>query len=261
MAYLASDATRPCQRQTSGVAVAKSGLLAYRPRRRGIAGLDMAIIFVAVAVVGSVLTVTLLTLSLGSADQGASVANRGIGEAAGPLAIRGGLLTARGDVDVDGDNVINLGGADRQAVVKLSFVLEQPQSGMLVDLTPPYTTNSTGVDPDASGLTNPTLVSVSSDNFQVTDAAWTVAFPGADNGDYFLDPGERAEFTLWLHRYDGPNSHYDLGAGASDPYVDASGGLLLARQSFAVEVAPKGAGRLTITRSLPLELALADVLE
>ena len=229
--------------------------------QRGVGALDIAIVFIAATAVGSIMAVTLLNLSQRATNDGGAAAERGLNEAAGALTLRGGVLTARGSVDVDGDNAINLAGDDDQAVVKLSFVLAASDGGIPVDLTPPYTTDSTGFDPDSSGLAYSTLIGFSSGDFQVTDGAWTISFPGSDDGDYMLEQGERAEITLWLHRYDGANAHYDLGAGSGDPYVDTSAGLLLANEPFSIEVRVKGGGTLEIQRVTPLELGASDMLE
>ncbi len=229
--------------------------------QRGVGALDVAIVFIAATTVGSIMALTLLSLSRRATDDGGAAAERGLNEAAGSLTLRGGMLTALGSVDVDGDNSINLAGNDRQAVVKLSFVLEPSGAGIPVDLTPPYTTDSTGFDPDSSGLAYSTLIGFSTGDFQVRDGAWTVSFPGSDDGDYMLEQGEHAEITLWLHRYDGANGHYDLGSGSSDPYVDSSAGLLLANKPFSIGVRVKGGGAIEIQRVTPLELGASDMLE
>ncbi len=170
-------------------------------------------------------------------------------------------MTTSGSIDIDGDNSINLNGADRQAVVKLTFVVGGPVGGMPVDLTPPFTSDSTGTDPDESGLNYSTLFGFTSRDFQMTDASWTVMFPGTDNGDYMLDVGERAEVTVWLHRYDTLNGHYEVGAGPADWFVDTAGELLVANREFSIEALARGTSVLHLERNLPLELAASDMLE
>ena len=76
-----------------------------------------------------------------------------------------------------------------------------------------------------------------------------------------LESGERAEITLWLHPYDGTNGRYGTGTNSSDPYVDASAGILLANKPFTIEVVTSGSGPLTIQRVTALELGAADSLE
>ena len=84
---------------------------------------------------------------------------------------------------------------------------------------------------------------------------------GDTNGDYFLEQGERAEITVWLHQYDGSNVLYDLGTGSSDGFVDNSTELLQTRDTFTLEVNVKGSTSLNLTRTLPLELGTSDLLD
>ncbi|MBN4064894.1 hypothetical protein JYU04_04070, partial [Dehalococcoides mccartyi] len=130
-----------------------------------------------------------------------------------------------------------------------------------VDLTPPYTVDDTLADPDLSGLSPRTFVAMSWDEFATNDAPWTVVFMGDSNGDYFLDQGERAEITIWLHQYDGANVLYDLGAGTSDGFVDTATELLQKRDLFTIEINVGGSTSLVLQRTLPLELGTSDLLD
>ena len=84
---------------------------------------------------------------------------------------------------------------------------------------------------------------------------------GDSNGDYFLEKGERAEITVWLHQYDGVNVLYDLGAGASDGYVDTATELLQQLDRFTIEVIVSGSSSLVLERTLPIELGTSDLLD
>jgi hypothetical protein len=165
-----------------------------------------------------------------------------------------------GEIDVDGNDTILLSGVDELAVAKLKFTVELTTDSM-VDLTPPNTVDDTQTDPDSSGLSPRTFINISWDEFTTSTAQWTVEFMGDSNGDYFLEKGERAEITLWLHEYDGTNVLYDLGAGTSDGYVDSAIELLQQRDSFAIEIIVSGASSLVLERTLPLELATSDLLD
>jgi hypothetical protein len=130
-----------------------------------------------------------------------------------------------------------------------------------IDLTPPYVTDDTGVDPDANSGEQKTFISVTTKSFSAPSAAWTVSFPGTDDGDNFLDDGEKAEITVWLHPYDWTNALYDLGSGSSDAFVDASSELLLDSGHVTIRIVPPNAPATIITRNLPLELTSRMVLE
>ncbi|MBI4306485.1 MAG: hypothetical protein HY678_09235 [Chloroflexi bacterium] len=219
--------------------------------QRGVTGIETAIILIAFVVVASVFAFTMLNTGLFAAGQAGQTALAGLEQAQSNAVPRGSVFATRGDVDVDANNVIDLNGVDRQAVVKVTFVLTLAANGNVLDLTPPYTSNDSGTDPDASGLSNKTTVSLQTEKTFVRGAAWTITFPGDDDGDYLLEQGEQAEITVWLHTYDNANAVWDLGAGTSDPYVDASGDLLRTSSTFTVQIMTAGGAALTLQRSTP----------
>lgn len=186
--------------------------------------------------------------------------NDGITGSASQLTLRTGVVAVSGEIDVDANDTILLSGVDELAVTKLKFVVEVA-SDISVNLTPPQTTDDTLIDPDSSGLSPTTFIAVSWDEFTTNDVPWTVAFMGDTDGDYHLDQGERAEITIWLHKYDGTNVLYDLGAGSSDGFVDAALELLQKRDTFTVELNVGGSTSLVLQRTLPLELGTSDLLD
>ncbi len=209
---------------------------------------------IAFVVVASVFAMTTLQTGIFSAQQGKEVAMSGLDQATGSLQIRGSVRAVRGDVDVDGNDVILLSGVDDQAVAKIIFTVTGALGSSMTDLTPPHTFNDTGTDPDASSLTNRSHVTIQTDSFLINDAAWTVTFPGSDNGDYILDQAERAEITIWLHTYDNVNSLWDLGIGTSDPYIDAASSLIGVSDEFTIQFHPAKGNTLNIQRTLPVVL-------
>lgn len=217
---------------------------------------------IAVAAILSVSAISTVMLSIGARtnDEAADTVNDGISGVAGGLITRPGVISIRGDVDVDGDDTINLAGSDSQAVTKVVMVVTAGGADG-VDLTPPYLADATGTDPDVSGLSPTTFVKVVTANFNESEAAWTVTFPGTGDGDYFLEPGERAEITVWLHRNDLVNSLYEMGAGESDPFIDESGELVLANALISIEVIPLNSGAMVVERVLPPELSASDLLD
>ncbi|MCZ6538427.1 MAG: hypothetical protein O6922_01205 [Chloroflexi bacterium] len=229
-------------------------------RQRGAVAIEVAIITLAgfgVAVLGAV---ALLSSSFFVTDSGERVINDGIAGAASQMMARTSVIADSGEVDVDGNDTILLSGVDELAVAKLKFVVELTADG-LIDLTPPNTVDDTQTDPDSSGLSQRTYIKISWDEFTTSSAQWTVVFMGDSNGDYFLEKGERAEITVWLHQYDGVNVLYDLGAGASDGYVDTATELLQQLDRFAIEVIVGGSSSLVLERTLPIELGTSDLLD
>jgi archaellin len=160
-------------------------------------------------------------------------------------------LATRGNVDVDGNNVIDLNGVDLQAVVKITFTLTIASDGTALDLTPPFTKNDTGVDPDSSGLTDRATVTLQTEDIFISEAVWAIDFPGDDDGDYMPEQAEQAEITVWLQTYDNANALWDLGTGSGDAYVVSSANLLRTSTSFTMQVMTVGGAALTLQRTTP----------
>lgn len=230
------------------------------PPQKGFSAIEVAIFMVAAMVVVSISTVALLSLSSDAAQAGTATADRGLDSATGPLQLQGPVIATRGDIDIDGNDVIDLSGSDIQAVVALRFVLTADFADS-TDLTPTYTVDQSGTDPDFSTDQNATVISVISEGFNASSSAWSVTFPGSDDGDLFLDRGERAEVTLWLHPLDVANGWYDLGSGASDPFVDSASEALMARGQVTVRITPDGAPETVVERTMPVELSSTILLD
>ena len=205
-------------------------------------------------VVAAVFAFAMLNTGLFAAGQAGQTALTGVERAKGNIVPRGSLFATRGNVDVDGNNVINLNGVDVQAVVKISFTVTIATAGAVLDLTPPYTKNDTGVDPDPSGLSPKITISLQADSIYIASAAWTVSFPGDNDGDYMLETGEQAEITIWLQTYDTANALWDLGTGLADPYIDTSGSLPRTSSTFTVQVLTPAGAALTLQRTTPVYL-------
>lgn len=235
--------------------------LSNRPdRQRGSVAIEVAIIAIAGFIIAIVGAISMLGSSFLITSTGERVVNDGYVGSASQLTLRTGVVAERGEIDVDGNNTILLSGDDELAVAKLMFTVEV-STDISVDLTPPKTNDDTMTDPDSSGLTPSSFISLSWDEFVTNDAEWTVDFSGDTNGDYFLDEGERAEITVWLHQYDGTNVLYDLGSGTGDGFVDTAIELLQKRDSFTVEIIVGGSTSLVFQRTLPLELGTSDLLD
>ena len=235
--------------------------LSNRPdRQRGSVAIEVAIIAITGFIIAIVGAVSLLGSSFLVTSTGERVVNDGFVGSASQLTLRTGVVAESGEIDVDGNNTILLSGVDELAVAKLIFTVEV-STDISVDLTPPKTTDDTLTDPDSSGLSASSFINVSWDEFTTNSAEWTVTISGDTNGDYFLDQGERAEISVWLHEYDGTNVLYDLGSGTSDEFVDTATELLQKRDNFAVEISVGGSTSLVIQRTLPLELGTSDLLD
>jgi archaellin len=228
--------------------------------QKGSVAIEVAIIAIAGFIVAVLGAVALLSSSFVVTNTGKGIISDGFTGSASQLIARTGVIAESGEIDVDGNDVILLSGVDELAIAKLKFIVEV-STDVMVDLTPPKTVDDTLTDPDSSGLTPRTYISVSWNEFTTIEAEWTVTFKGDTNGDYFLEKGERAELTIWLYEYDGTNVLYDLGSGTSDGFVDTATELLQARDTFTLEILVDGSTSLLLQRTLPLELGTSDLLD
>lgn len=206
-------------------------------RQRGITGLETAIILIAFVIVASVFAFTILSVGVFSAQKSAETANAGLEEARGTISPSGWLVAKTGDV------------AGTTSVVQAIFTITLTVDGQPVDLTPPYTANDTGTDPDASGLKAPTVISLTSANKHIAAAQWTVTFPGNDDGDYLLERNETAEITVWLHQKQS-NGTYALGT-ATDDFLSTR---LVSSDRFSIEVQPTTGSTFKLEKKIPANL-------
>ncbi len=215
---------------------------------------------IAATIVATISTIALLSLSGDAAQAGTQAANRGLDHAVGPVRLSGPVVATRGDIDLNADNVIDLSGVDIQAVSTLQLLLSGDLFGD-IDLTPPYTADGTGTDPDFSTSQTATVVTVTTEDFSASSAAWTVTFPGTDDGDNILEHGEKAEMTVWLYTKDMANGWFDLGSGSSDPFVDSSSESPVARDRITVRITSDDAPETSVTFVMPIELTSSMLLQ
>ncbi len=205
----------------------------------GITGLETAIILIAFVVVASVFAFTVLSAGIFSSERSKETIYAGVDETKTTLAPRGSTVALSGDV----------GGT--AAVTRVIFnVGITSGGGGAVNLTPPFTFDGTGTDPDASGLQAVTTVSFTDNREYLSEVPWTVRFLGGDNGDYLIDVGEMAEISVWLHSVDTGTGIYNLGT-SSDQYVENRVGI---NDQFSLTLdATKGA-TIEVQRTIPARL-------
>jgi flagellin FlaB len=219
-------------------------------RQRGITGIETAIILIAFVVVAAVFAFTVLSTGIFSAERSKETVYAGLREARSSLSPRGSLVAFAGKV------------GSTQTVYKVSFVVSQAISTRdPIDLTPPYTSDDSGTDPDvSSGAAYRLTVSYADKNQFLSDVPWTVTFVGNSDGDDMLDAGEKAEITAWLLDR---NTATAIGSNDSIAYMDGPGGggggggltasstVLTTDMDFTIEVKPPGGAVLALERTLP----------
>lgn len=214
--------------------------------QRGITGLETAIILIAFVVVASVFAFTVLSTGIFSSERSKETVFAGLDEVRSSLEPRGSVIAYKGRVGTS---------SSFDTIYKVVFTVSNAVQGESVNLTPPYTFNSAGDDPDvSSGAQYRTIISYSDNDQFLSDLPWTVAWPGFDNSDDMLDPGEKAEITVWLFDRDNTVTNATDNNGIK---VSSTGGLLSAstipsaNDKFTLELKPESGATLNIQRTLP----------
>ena len=208
-------------------------------KQSGITGLETAIILIAFVVVASVFSFTVLSVGIFSSERSKETIHEGVQETQSTLSPRGSVVALTGDI----------GGTTGVAKIVFS-VSGTGDSGDRIDLTPPYTSDDTGTDPDASGLESKATISYTDNNQHKTDAEWTVEFVGGSNGDYILDDGETAEITVWLNQYTAGTDNYALGTDTNDFLATRLG----VNDSFTIELDAGVGATVKLQRDIPARL-------
>lgn len=223
-------------------------------RQRGITGVESAIILIAFVVVASVFAFTVLSTGVFSAERSKDTIFAGLESARASIEPRGSLIAFRG----------SNGAGATATVYKVSFIAGASISGQSIDLTPPYTADDSGTDPDiVANAEYRTVISYVDDNQFLPDVPWTVEFVGEEDGDDLLDTGEKAEITVWLLTRDFSVADVDDANAVPGWTPDtngahgilATGGTLLTpNDTFSIEIKPNIGSIVTIERDIPVAL-------
>ena len=230
-------------------------LVSAAKAQKGITGLETAIILIAFVVVASVFSYTVLTAGVFSSQKSSEAVNAAIDEVRSSIKISGNTIAYKGAVDIDG---VASTTADRiDAVVRVALTIGVALQGIPIDVTPAYQIDATNKNLEASGASNSLVINFIDQKQVISNAAWTVAFSGANDGDFSLEPTERAVLTLWLqdYKYDATYGlYYALGTDDTDPFFDASADLLGNFDPFSIEISPVQGTPLVIEKVVPQSL-------
>lgn len=214
-------------------------------QERGITGLETAIILIAFVVVASVFAFTVLSTGIFASERSKETVFAGIEEAQSTLEPRGSVVGFSGNID-----------GSTSTIFKLTFLVSNAVAGDPIDLTPGYTADGAGDDPDFNATAKQvTVISYTDDDQFVSDMPWTINFPGNDDGDFLLENNEKAEITVWLLTRD--NTVTDVGSADSLKVLSAgiasTADILTANDRFTLQVHPAQGAVLNLTRSLPAQ--------
>ncbi len=219
-------------------------------RQKGITGLETAIVLIAFVVVASVFAFTILSAGVFSSEANKQTIHAGLKETRTGLRQHGSAFAFAGFENTT------------QAVFKIVFIVSNSLAGEPVDLTPPYTADDSGTDPDIDSSANSaTIIAYADEDQRFSDLAWSMTFIGNNNGDDLLEDGEKAEITVWLmDRITGTavDSNSSIAFvdgltanGGGDNGVSATDTLVTKSTRFVIELTPQLGSPLTIQRAIP----------
>jgi flagellin FlaB len=216
----------------------------------GITGLETAIILIAFVVVASVFAFTVLSTGIFASERSKETIFAGLEEAKSSIEPRGSVIAYKA----------NRGGTD--TIFKISWVVSNAVSGEPVDLTPPYTADGSGTDPDmVSNAEYKTVVNYTDINQHLSDVPWSLSWVGNTNGDSLLEEGEKAEITVWLLPQatgtaltDNDATGWWLADANGSHGMLSTATLIGTNDQFTFEMAPESGAVLTVQRTAPSRL-------
>ena len=216
-------------------------------RERGITGLETAIILIAFVVVASVFAFTVLSTGIFSSERSKETVFAGIEEAQSTLEPRGSVVAFKGVLT-----------GPTSTVYKLTFVVSNAVAGEPVDLTPDFTADDSGTDPDVStGASSVTVISYSDKNQFLNDLPWSISWLGNNDGDSLLENNEKAEISIWLLNRATATAIDTAGSVAfqtTEGGMTSSSTVLATSDQFTIQVQPPNGAVLNIKRRLPSQL-------
>jgi len=145
----------------------------------GLSALETAIILIAFIVVASVFAFTILSAGSASTDKSKQAINAGLNQVQSSMAVKGDVIAKAAGSTVD------------QAIFTMALV----SGGDPVDLT--------------GGADKKVIVSYIDSIQAVNDMSYTVAYIGANNGNFLLEANELAEITIDTTSLSlGPNTNF-----------------------------------------------------
>jgi flagellin FlaB len=219
---------------------------------RGITGLETAIILIAFVVVAAVFAFTVLSTGVFSTERAKETVYSGLEAARSSIEPRGSLIAYRASL------------GSSATIFKVSLVVSNATEGDPVDMTPPYTSNATGTEPDQAAANQyKTVISFNDSKQYLPDVPWTVDWLGQASSDNLLERGEKAEVTVWLLKRD--LAQAETSTTATSVYtttedtrglygITAAGNILAVNSQFTLEIKPAKGAAMIIQRYVPARL-------
>jgi archaeal flagellin FlaB len=194
-------------------------------QKKGITGLETAIILIAFVVVAAVFAYTVLSAGLFSTQKSQEAVYAGLQQAQSTVELKGAVLAKAGATGIQGVGT----------VAQLTFTIALAAGGESMDFTNP----SGGASGVATGTDHVVTISYIDKYQRVDNLYWSSAAIGVDNGNKLLEQGEKYQITV------------GGAAGGGNSLVDALTHDLTANDTFTFEVKSAKGAVLTISRTMP----------
>lgn len=206
----------------------KNFIQTVRKNKKGITGLETAIILIAFVVVAAVFAYTVLSAGLFSTQKSQQAIYSGLQQAQSTIEIKGAIVAKANDTGANG------------YVSQLTFTVANPKGGEDIDFTAPTgdTTNNTGLA--EAGSSNVIVISYVDANQRVQDLYWSFQKLYGDNTN-LLKPGEEAQITI--------GSDTDGSGGGN--LTDCLGTKLGSNTTFTIELKTATGSVLEFQRTTP----------
>ncbi len=208
---------------------------------KGITGLETAIILIAFVVVAAVFAFTVLSTGIFATERAKETVYAGLEAARSSIEPRGSMIAYKGTVGAT------------STVYKVSIVVANATQGDPVDLTPPYTIDGSGTEPDqATANTYKTVISYNDPNQYLPDVPWTVEWLGNASADNLLENGEKAQITVWLLKATGTAAGvYTTAEDTRGLYgITSAANILTTNSKFTLEVKPPTGASVILQRNV-----------
>jgi flagellin FlaB len=196
-------------------------------KEKGITGLETAIILIAFVVVAAVFAYTALSAGLFSTQQAQEAVYSGLKEAQSSLELKGGVYASGNTTGAAG------------TIQQITFVVANVLGGESMDFTPP--SGGPLLSGTANGSAHRVIINYLDSNQEASNLYWTLNMLGTDDGDYLLEPGEKAQITIGT-----PSNIAGIGN-----LLNALGTKLTSNTSFTLTVVTPNGAILTIQRVTP----------
>lgn len=199
-------------------------------KKKGITGLETAIILIAFVIVASVLSYVVISAGLFSSQKAKTAVNKGLEQSGSTLELKGNVVAI---IQAPADATSNV-------VNRICLTVGLVPGGSALDLTP-NTPPTLPVPADWTPANTRLIISYSDSSQMLPSLFYTVDYINANNSDDMLDPQEIATITVYMDQ-----DYY-----ADDTSINYMPNPVAAGSSFSLNITPPDGSILPVDRLIP----------